>query len=246
MQERQIDSKRVPAHVAIIMDGNGRWAQRRGAARTYGHQQAVKAVEDTVAGCVELGVSHLTLYVFSVENWQRPKNEINTLMELLLSTLQRGIRQFLEHDVRLSCLGDISMLPKQVRAMLNEVVSATSTHKGLHLCLALNYSGRCEILKATRDIAAAVQEGKLSLDEVDEVCFGSYLDTCGIPDPELLIRTSGEQRISNFLLWQIAYTELYTTEVLWPDFRKEHLQEAILAYQQRERRFGKISAQVRP
>ena len=242
MQEKSlIDTSRVPLHIAVIMDGNGRWAERRGAARTYGHQQAVQAVEDTIVGCVELGVPYLTLYAFSTENWQRPKDEVNTLMELLLSTLQQSTQQLTSQDVRLSCLGDMSMLPEKVRSMLQAVVEATSTHKRLHVCLAINYSGRWEILKATRAIASNVQEGKLSIDQIDEALFHSFLDTCEIPDPELLIRTSGEQRISNFLLWQIAYTELYITDVLWPDFRKKHLEAAVRAYQQRERRFGKIS-----
>lgn len=246
MQEGQhIDPSRIPTHIAVIMDGNGRWAEQQGAARSYGHKQALEAVKDTITGCVELGVSYLTLYAFSTENWKRPKQEVNTIMQLLVSTLQVNMYQIMEQNVRLTCLGDLSMFPKHVRTILKEAISATRQHTRLQVCLALNYSGRWEILQAVRNIASSVQKGDISVDQIDEKCFRNFLGTSSIPDPELLIRTSGEQRISNFLLWQIAYTELYITEVLWPDFRKIHLQEAIFSYQQRERRFGKISAQLR-
>ena len=239
-EEGRIHTGSVPVHIAVIMDGNGRWAQQRGAARTYGHQKAVEAVEDTITGCTELGVSCLTLYAFSIENWQRPREEVNILMELLLSVLQQNKEKIAKKGIRLSYIGDMSMLPKKVSSTLQEIVATTASHDRLHVCLAISYSGRWEILKATRNIASAVQRGELLLNQIDETLFRNFLDTRNIPDPELLIRTGGEQRISNFLLWQIAYTELYTTDILWPDFRTHHLQAAIRSYQQRERRFGKI------
>ena len=243
---RQIDMSRIPHHVAIIMDGNGRWAEQQGATRTYGHRQALQAVEESIEACEELHIPYLTLYVFSKENWQRPKEEVDLLMDLLISNLKAHEDTFSSRQIRLSCLGDLSTLPPRAREMLKEITQATRAYQGLHLCLALNYSGRWDILQATRSIATDVQKGLLSVDEINESNFEKALDTRDIPDPELLIRTSGEQRISNFLLWQIAYTELYVTEVFWPEFRKTHLQEAILSYQQRERRFGKISAQIKP
>ena len=227
------------------MDGNGRWAEQRGERRTYGHQQAVQAVEDVVVGCIELGVSFLTLYAFSIENRQRPEKEVSMLMELMTRTLTEGVPRFLEHGVRLRYIGDLGLLPAVVANSIDESLAATAKEKRLQLCVALNYSGRWELKTACQSIAKALLAGELQVDQITEDVLRSHLQTQQIPDPELLIRTGGEQRISNFLLWQVAYTELYFTEVMWPDFRKEHLQAAVQAYQHRERRFGKISAQLR-
>lgn len=221
------------------MDGNGRWAKKKGAARIFGHKNAVQAVRDVTEGCGELGIKYLTLYAFSTENWGRPKDEVNGLMELLVNTLKAEINRLHENHVRLITLGDVSHLPSVCQQNLAEACEATKQNTGLTLLLALSYSGRWEIVRAVSKIVEDVKSGKLT-GEVSEEMFSNYLGTAGIPDPELLIRTSGEMRISNFLLWQIAYTELYITPTLWPDFRKEDLYEAICAYQKRERRFGKI------
>lgn len=221
------------------MDGNGRWAKKKGAARIFGHKNAVQAVRDVTEGCGELGIKYLTLYAFSTENWGRPKDEVNGLMELLVNTLKAEINRLHENHVRLITLGDVSHLPSVCQQNLAEACEATKQNTGLTLLLALSYSGRWEIVRAVSKIVEDVKSGKLT-GEVSEEMFSHYLGTAGIPDPELLIRTSGEMRISNFLLWQIAYTELYITPTLWPDFRKEDLYEAICAYQKRERRFGKI------
>lgn len=222
------------------MDGNGRWAKGKGAARIFGHRNAIKAVTDVTEGCGELGIKYLTLYAFSTENWARPKEEVEGLMELLVSTLKKEINTLHENQVRLKTIGDIEHLPKICQENLRDAVEATCHNSGLTLMLALSYSGRWEILKGIKKLFSDVQTGKVQSSQINEVMFGNYLETAGVPDPELLIRTSGEMRISNFLLWQIAYTELYITETLWPDFRKEHLYEAIRAYQKRERRFGKV------
>jgi len=222
------------------MDGNGRWAKGKGAARIFGHRNAIQAVKDVTEGCGELGIKYLTLYAFSTENWGRPKEEVEGLMELLVNTLQKEINTLHENQVRLLTIGNISHLPKVCQKNLMEAKEATRNNSGLTLLLALSYSGRSEIVTAVRRIAEEVRLGVIKPEEIDESLFPNYLETAGVPDPELLIRTSGEMRISNFLLWQIAYTELYITETFWPDFRKEDLYEAICAYQKRERRFGKV------
>ncbi len=222
------------------MDGNGRWAKGKGAARIFGHRNAIQAVKDITEGCGELGVKYLTMYAFSTENWGRPKEEVEGLMELLVNTLQKEINTLHENQVRLLTIGNISHLPRVCQKNLLEAKEATRNNSGLTLLLALSYSGRWEIIKAVKKIVEDVGHGTLDPAEIDETLFPQYLETAGIPDPELLIRTSGEMRISNFLLWQIAYTELYITKTLWPDFRKEDLYEAICAYQKRERRFGKV------
>jgi len=236
----QIDLANLPQHIAIIMDGNGRWAKKKGAARIFGHRNAIQAVNDAVEGCGELGVKYLTLYAFSTENWGRPKDEVDGLMELLVNTIKKEISNMMENQVRLQTIGDIALLPKACQRNLEEAKETTKNNTGLTVLLALNYSGRSEILNAVRKIANDVQRGQLHPENIDERLFSAQLQTAGVPDPELMIRTSGELRVSNFLLWQIAYTELYITKTLWPDFRKEDLYEAICSYQNRERRFGKV------
>lgn len=223
------------------MDGNGRWATQKGVARIFGHRNAVQSVKEVVEGCGELGIKFLTLYAFSTENWGRPKDEVDALMELLVNTLKKEIKSLHDNRVKLKTIGSIDHLPQLCQSNLAEAIEATSNNKGLTLVLALSYSGRWEITQAARKISADTLAGKLNPAEVTEETFSNYLSTAGIPDPELLIRTSGEMRISNFLLWQLAYTEFFITSKLWPDFRKEDLYEAICAYQHRERRFGKIA-----
>jgi undecaprenyl diphosphate synthase len=244
--KEHIDPNNLPKHIAVIMDGNGRWAKKKGALRIFGHRNAVEAVRDITEGCGELGIKYLTLYAFSTENWSRPKAEVDGLMELLVSTLKQEIKRLNENKVRLMTIGDTSHLPTDCQQNLAWAIDQTRTNTGLTLNLALSYSGRWEIIKAVKQLASEVEAGKLKVGEINERVFENYLSTSGIPDPELLIRTSGELRISNFLLWQIAYTELYITPTLWPDFRKEHLYEAVWSYQQRERRFGKTSEQLNP
>lgn len=234
----------LPRHIAVIMDGNGRWAKKRGASRIFGHKSATKSVRELTEECAELGIEYLTLYAFSTENWARPKAEVDALMELLVSSLRKELNTLMKNNVRLNAIGDISGLPKKCRNELKDTIKETADNNGLLLTLALNYSGRWDIINATREYAKAVKEGKEYIDNISEDVLSEYMVTKGIPDPELLIRTSGELRISNFLLWQLAYTELYFTDVLWPDFRKNHLKEALESYQKRERRFGKISEQV--
>jgi undecaprenyl diphosphate synthase len=214
--------------------------------RIFGHRNAVEAVRDITEGCGELGIKYLTLYAFSTENWNRPKAEVDGLMELLVNTLKQEIARLQENHVKLRIIGETSHLPKDCQENLEWAIDQTKNNSGLTLILALSYSGRWELLKAAKAIAKDAQDGKITSDQLNETLFENYLQTSGIPDPELLIRTSGELRISNFLLWQIAYTELYITPTLWPDFRKEHLYEAIWSYQQRERRFGKTSEQLNP
>ena len=242
--KEHIDPSNLPQHIAVIMDGNGRWAKRQGLARVLGHKNAIKAVREVTEGCAELGIKYLTLYAFSTENWNRPKYEVDTLMTLLVHTIRGEIKTLMDNNVRLGTIGNIESLPTDCRNELAEAIRATETNTGLTLLLALSYSGRWEILEAARQLAAKVRDGLLTPDQIDETMFGQHLTTGGIPDPELMIRTSGEMRISNFMLWQLAYCELYMPDVLWPDFRKNHLYEAILNYQQRERRFGKISEQL--
>ncbi len=242
--KEHIDKTNLPRHVAVIMDGNGRWAKKKGAMRIFGHKNAIQAVRDATEGCGELGIEYLTLYAFSTENWNRPKDEVDGLMQLLVNTLKQEIDRLMKNQVRLKTIGNFSHLPSDCQNNLLWAIDQTKDNKGLTLIIALSYSGRWEILKAVNEIASDVKSGKLNENAINEQVFENYLETSGIPDPELLIRTSGEMRISNFLLWQIAYTELYMTPTLWPDFRKEHLYEAIWSYQQRERRFGKTSEQL--
>jgi undecaprenyl diphosphate synthase len=244
--KEHIDFNNLPRHIAVIMDGNGRWAKKKGAMRIFGHRNAVQAVRDVTECCGELGVKYLTLYAFSTENWSRPKEEVDGLMELLVNTLKQEIGKLTENQVKLVTIGDTSHLPAECQNNLQWAINETKNNSGLTLILALSYSGRWEILEAVKKLVSDASSGKIDPNAINERVFENYLQTSGIPDPELLIRTSGELRISNFLLWQIAYTELFITPTLWPDFRKEHLYEAIWSYQQRERRFGKTSEQLNP
>jgi undecaprenyl diphosphate synthase len=239
----RINKDKLPRHIAIIMDGNGRWAQKRGNQRIFGHRNAIDAVRDTVEAAAELGVEYLTMYAFSTENWKRPKMEIDALMSLLVSTINSETKTLTTNNVRLLTIGNTASLPQGVQEQLQNALETTANNTGLKLILALSYGARWEILNAVKKLVFDVQSSRLDARDIDQA-FEKYLDTAGIPDPELLIRTSGEFRISNFLLWQIAYTELYFTETLWPDFRREHLYEAILSFQCRERRFGKTADQI--
>ena len=240
----KIIKEKLPTHLAIIMDGNGRWAKMRGEHRIVGHQNGVEAVRSTVEVSAELGISYLTLYAFSTENWNRPQDEVLGLMSLLVEAIENETPTLMKNNVRLQAIGDLESLPLEVREKLQGTISNTSKNTGLTLVLALSYSSRWEIVNAVKNIANQVKNGELSPDEIDFDSFSNELTTRGIPDPELLIRTSGENRISNFLLWQIAYSELYFTELFWPDFDKEELYKALLNYQNRERRFGKTSEQL--
>ncbi|KPL18259.1 MAG: UDP pyrophosphate synthase [candidate division Zixibacteria bacterium SM23_81] len=228
----------LPRHIAIIMDGNGRWAMQRGLPRIAGHREGINSVREVVRAAGELGIDVMTLYVFSAENWRRPKREIGALMKLLGETTRREIEDLMKNQVRLAVIGRLEELAPAARRVLTKAVARTERNTGLLLNLAINYGGRDELLDAIRVLAKEVQAGQMSPEAIDEDLFGKYLYTGGLPDPDLLIRTSGEMRVSNFLLWQIAYTEIYVTDVLWPDFRREHLYRAILDYQNRERRFG--------
>jgi len=239
-----IDKKRLPKHIAIIMDGNGRWAKKMGNLRIFGHENGVTSVRETTEAAAELGINYLTLYAFSTENWNRPKEEVDALMNLLVKTIEAETPTLAKNNVKLLTIGDTSRMPKETASRLQQCIEQTANNTGLHLVLALSYSSRWEITEAIRNMVYDGQNGKLTAANIDENTINSYLTTANIPDPELLIRTSGEYRISNFLLWQIAYTELYFTEVLWPDFRKDDLYQAIVNYQSRERRFGKTSEQV--
>lgn len=240
----QLNLSNLPQHIAIIMDGNGRWAKEQGKMRVFGHHNGVLSVRDVVEGACDLGLGYLTLYTFSSENWNRPKLEVMAIMELMVATIHKEISNFMKKNVRLNAIGDLSMLPDKCYRELNNAIETTSGNTGLVLTLALSYSSRREIVQAAKNIALKVQSGELDANKIDEELFENNLYTANMPDPELLIRTSGEYRISNYLLWQIAYAELYFTPKLWPDFRKEDLFEAILDYQKRERRFGKTSEQV--
>ena len=243
--KEKIDPNNLPEHIAVIMDGNGRWAKSKGAERVFGHQNAIESVKAVTEGCAELEIKYLTLYAFSTENWGRPKMEVDALMQLLVATIKNEIGTLMKNNVRLTSIGNVESLPPACRQELKEAIELTSDNSGLTLILALNYSGRWEITEAVKKIAALALSNQINIEDITQELFSNHLCTKDKPDPELLIRTSGEMRVSNFLLWQIAYTELYVTDVLWPDFRREHLYEAILAYQQRERRFGKISEQVK-
>jgi undecaprenyl diphosphate synthase len=242
--KEKIDIDNLPQHIAVIMDGNGRWAKKKGNLRIFGHQNAITAVRETVEAAAELGVPYLTLYAFSTENWSRPKYEVEALMQLLVSTIRKETETLNKNNIRLQSIGDTESLPQACKKQLQEAIELTSKNTRMTLVLALSYSGRWDLVNAMQKVAAQVKAGELAPEAINENTVKECLATAGMPDPELLIRTSGEQRISNFLLWQLAYTELYITDLLWPDFRKEHLYEAILAFQQRERRFGKTSEQL--
>ena len=243
--KEQIDIERLPKHIAIIMDGNGRWAKERGKPRLFGHQSAIQSVREVNEACAELGVSYLTLYAFSTENWNRPMQEVNGLMLLLGQTIKNEIGTLLKNDIRLIFTGDMDRMPREVYPLMMEAVKATAHCKRMVLNLALSYSGRWEITEAARRVATAAKEGQLDPKDITEEVFRSYFPSSEVPDPELLIRTSGELRISNFLMWQLAYSELYFTNTYWPDFRKDDLYQAILDFQHRERRFGKTSEQLK-
>jgi undecaprenyl diphosphate synthase len=243
--KEDINKDRLPVHVAIIMDGNGRWAEKRGNKRIFGHKNAIAAVRDTVEASAELGIGYLTLYAFSTENWKRPKSEIDALMTLLVSTIHAETKTLMENNIRLHTIGNILSLPGKVQEQLQHAIDLTGNNTGLRLILALSYGSRWEIVNAVKKVAVDIETGKIKSHDLDNMVFEKYLDTSGFPDPELVIRTSGEYRISNFLLWQIAYAELFFTPTLWPDFRREHLYEAILDFQCRERRFGKTAEQIK-
>ncbi len=242
--KNQIDMSRLPGHVAVIMDGNGRWAHRRGRERIYGHHQGVKAVRKTVEAAAETGIRFLTLYAFSTENWNRPDEEVSALMDLMVESINNETHTLVEKSISLKVIGDLSRLSEKVRDRLYETMKVTSTGSRMTLVVALSYSSRWEISDACRRIAREVRDGRMNPDEIDEDTISARLTTSDIPDPELMIRTSGEKRISNFLLWQLAYTELYFTEKLWPDFGKEDFYKAVADFQKRERRYGKTSEQI--
>lgn len=241
---QSLDRTRLPRHIAIIMDGNGRWAKERDQDRVYGHHEGVISVREIVKACGEVDIEYLTLYAFSTENWNRPKEEVDALMELLVNTIRKEVDELNKNNVRLHIIGDFKSLPEICQKELNEAKEITAKNTGLNLILALSYSSRWEILEATKRIAEDVKAGKLDTKDIDDATFHKYLATADYPDPELMIRTSGEYRISNYLLYQLAYAELYFTDVHWPDFRRQNLFEALLDYQKRERRFGKTSEQI--
>ncbi len=240
LQEEVKASGSIPAHIAIIMDGNGRWAQKKGNIRLHGHKAGVKSVRDVTESCAQLGVKYLTLYAFSTENWNRPSAEINGLMKLLVQSLRDEADRLVKNDIKLVTIGQIERLPAKCQRQLQEVKDLTKDNKRMQLCLALSYSGRWDITEAVKQIAKEVESGNIDPDQIDDNLIGSYLSTAAIPDPDLIIRTSGEYRISNFLLWQLAYSELFITETYWPDFRRDELYRAIFSYQKRDRRYGKV------
>jgi undecaprenyl diphosphate synthase len=240
----QINLQRLPRHIAIIMDGNGRWAEEKGKDRLYGHYHGVESVRNIVEGAAELGIQFLTLYAFSTENWDRPALEVEGLMHLLVETIRKEVPTLNKNNIRLHVIGDLELLPAQARQEMQEALDLTAANNGLQLIMALSYSSRWELVEAAKSIAAAVQAGKLSASQITQETFREHLATRAFPDPELMIRTSGEYRISNFLLYQLAYAELYFTPTRWPDFRKNNLYEAIIDFQNRERRFGKTGQQI--
>jgi undecaprenyl diphosphate synthase len=242
--KEQIDLSRLPEHIAIIMDGNGRWAKNQGKFRGVGHESGVLSVKDIMEGCVEIGIKNLTVYAFSTENWSRPIEEVNFLMELLISTINQETATLTKNNIKLNAIGNIASLPQRCIDDLKSAMDKTANNTSCTLTLALSYSAKWEITEAARKLAQQVKDGALQVEDITEASFAEQLTTVNIPDPELMIRTSGEHRVSNFLLWQMAYTELYFTDTLWPDFRSEDLYEAIVEYQKRERRFGKISEQL--
>ena len=243
--KEKLNSGTLPRHIAIIMDGNGRWAKEKGKDRLFGHYSGVESVRNIVEGCAELGIGYLTLYAFSTENWDRPKDEVSGLMELLVQTIRQEVATLNKNNIRLHVIGNIGMLPASARKELSDACEETKDNSGLNLIMALSYSSRWEIINAVKNIGIAIKNGKLDPEKISDEVFKEYLCTATFPDPELMIRTSGEYRVSNFLLYQLAYSELYFSDTLWPDFRKENLYEAILDYQNRERRFGKTSEQLR-
>ncbi|MFT4031949.1 MAG: isoprenyl transferase [Siphonobacter sp.] len=241
-----INKGNLPRHVAVIMDGNGRWAKQKGMlSRIFGHRHAIKAVEEVVEGCAELGIGYLTLYTFSTENWGRPKEEVNALMELFVQSIAEQMPKLLKNNIRLLAIGAIDTLPGNCQKDLTEAIERTRHNTGLSLVLALSYSGKWEITEAVRKLSKAVEEKQLQVEDITEEHIANSLATTGIPDVDLMIRTGGDRRISNFLLWQLAYAELHFTDIFWPDFRREHLYKALLDYQRRERRFGKTSEQLK-
>ncbi|MFH4964583.1 isoprenyl transferase [Gaetbulibacter sp. M235] len=242
--KENINENRLPKHIAIIMDGNGRWAKKLGMARTFGHENGAKAVRQVVEGCAELGVENLTLYAFSTENWKRPKLEVQTLMRLLISSLKKEIKTLHNNNIKLCTIGNLDSLPTKVYKELTEVIEKTKLNTRMTLTVALSYGSREELINTIKEISIKVKNNIISPEKIDESIINEHLYTRNLPDVDLLIRTSGEQRISNFLLWQIAYAELYFTDTLWPDFTKEDLYKAIIEYQKRERRFGKTSEQI--
>jgi undecaprenyl diphosphate synthase len=241
----KINKDNLPKHLAIIMDGNGRWAKQKGLLRAFGHENGTKSVRLTVETCAKLGIKNLTLYAFSTENWNRPKLEVDTLMKLLISSLKNELQTLLDNNIRLNSIGNLEMLPKSAQKELLDVIKKTEKNSRMVLTLALSYGSREEIISAIKKISDKVKNNIISLDSIDESIINQHLYTQNLPDVDLLIRTSGEHRISNFLLWQIAYAELYFTDVLWPDFKEDDLYEAIISYQKRERRFGKTSEQIK-
>ena len=244
MKDIVLDKNRIPKHVAVIMDGNGRWAQQKGEMRIFGHTNGVNSVREALTAAGEIGVEYLTLYAFSTENWNRPKEEIAALMDLLVQSIYNEVDELNKNGVRLKTIGDVDILPSSCQSALKDAIERTKNNNRVTLILALSYSSRWEISKAVQKMANQVIKGNLNPDAINEELISSYLSTADYPDPELLIRTSGENRVSNFLMWQMAYTELYFTETLWPDFKKEHFYKAIQDYQSRERRFGKTSEQI--
>ena len=244
--EDQIDKSKLPRHLAVIMDGNGRWAKKQGLFRSIGHENGTKAVREIVEACAELPIPYLTLYAFSTENWNRPKLEVDTLMRLLVSSLKKEIKTLTKNDIKLNAIGNLDALPKKAHNELLDVIDKTKSNSRMTLTLALSYGSREEIIKTIKEISLKVKNNLISPSNIDESVINNHLYTRDLPEVDLLIRTSGELRISNFLLWQIAYAELYFTETLWPDYRKDHLFEALLNYQNRERRFGKTSEQLNP
>jgi len=242
--KEQINTEKLPAHIAVIMDGNGRWARQRGLDRVFGHQKGVEAVRNIIEASAELGIKYLTLYAFSTENWGRPDEEVSALMGIMIQSLNKETDTLIKNNIRMLTIGDVNRLSSDVKIRLDDTLKLTSVCTGLKLIIALSYSSRWEITEAARKLAVDLKKGVVDIDSIDEEKFESYLSTTGIPDPDLMIRTSGEMRISNFLLWQLAYTELYITETLWPVFGKDEFYEAIIEYQRRERRFGKTSEQV--
>ncbi len=242
--KNRLNKNRIPKHVAIIMDGNGRWAEKHGKARVFGHEQGVESVRSTVEGAGEIGIKYLTLYAFSTENWERPKHEVEALMELLIHAIENETESLMKNNVKLMTIGDLKSMPEKVKEKLDGCIRQLKSNTGLNLVLALSYSSKWEIINAVKNLVSDSLKGKIKPEMITNKLFENYLNTSEIPDPELLIRTSGEYRISNFLLWQIAYSELFFTEKLWPDFRKEDLYEAIYDFQNRERRFGKIREQL--
>ncbi|MDR2146555.1 MAG: isoprenyl transferase [Tannerella sp.] len=244
MLKDEIEKSRMPQHVAIIMDGNGRWAKERGLDRSEGHREGVVSVRKVVEAAVEVGLKYLTVYTFSTENWNRPEEEVQALMSLMVAAIYRETPDLMKNNVRLTTIGDLERMPEDVRKTLEDCIEQTSVNTGTTLNLALSYSSRWEILEAVKNITEKVKYRMLDADDVNEKVFGEYLTTAGMPDPDLLIRTGGEKRISNFLLWQLSYAELYFTDIYWPDFKENEFFEAILSYQNRERRFGKTSEQI--